>query len=168
MAQLANFAFSGRWMEDNPEGRRYDIALPFDKGGKQLYWSVGKQFKEPFDWIADPISTLNFKKSPIMTTAATVMFDEDIFGRRISAVGDGQLMKTAKDFGYAFGVQPLPLGVQRGIKEGMGALPLIEQAGFRVRPAPSGGGRASKLPNIFSGQMTQRLSTSFLPLPPGV
>lgn len=150
MAQMANFAMSGQWMDENPDGHQLDIATPFESNdGRRLYWSVGKQFKEPFQWAMFDTDLLNYKSSPIVQGSITLLRGLDVFNREVVYGEGGALEEWGHRFGH-LGESFLPLGAQRFIEGDIslgGAA--LEQAGFKLRPEYRGRGGGSDISGAF-------------------
>lgn len=154
MAALANFAFTGHFPWDNPEGHKSQIQLPWkDEDGRQLFMSPGKQFKEPFELIGvfdgkDPIDFFNRKVGRLPGTIFYTATGRDYFGRPIvHEDSEGNPIRAlANKLGYAFGQNlPIPLqevrkSVERGVSGrdilfvGLGAAGLPIRRGERPPP----------------------------------
>lgn len=90
---LMNKAFTGRWMWENPEGRETSIALGgTDADGKPLYMSLGKPWKEAFEFgsiferESYPIPVISRTKSKVATIPRVVFAlaaNDNGFGRPI-------------------------------------------------------------------------------------
>jgi hypothetical protein len=54
----------GRLTWDNPPGKKLDIYAGQNPDGTEKYIRMGKQFREVYDWMSEPINTLGKKLSP--------------------------------------------------------------------------------------------------------
>lgn len=62
---LLNYSLSGKWPWENPPGHELDIALGTnDEKGRPEFMKLGKQMREPFRWLTDPMSILGGKMAP--------------------------------------------------------------------------------------------------------
>jgi len=62
---LWNRALSGRWNWENPSDKVWDIATgTVDDKGREEYFKLGKQLREPLRWMTDPLSIGGPKMSP--------------------------------------------------------------------------------------------------------
>lgn len=62
---LMNRSLTGKWMHENPAGHELDVALgTFDEKGRPEFMKLGKQMREPFRWLTEPLSIGGGKTSP--------------------------------------------------------------------------------------------------------
>lgn len=121
MASLANYAMTGHWMDQNEEGHTFEVDTGVtDESGRRIFWGPGKQFKEPFKLATDPLSTANFKKSPLLTGAVSLIPGLDIFGSRVYFPEDSGWLKIAKSLGY-ISKSATPIQVQKSFSQGDGS-----------------------------------------------
>lgn len=186
-ANMANYAMSGKWMDQNDDGRTDHINTGWkDKSGKTIYYDFGKQFSEPFEWLESPMETFfKRKSSPILNDIASLVAQRDQYGRPIAFKEDGPLDIVGRNIGmYAKGWMPISLRNVTDLAEARNpeqvAVEALSTAGFpfkagesqpvrRAEPGQSTGrgGRLS-LPAGISTQAFRRESRNAgLPLPPG-
>ena len=108
---MLNFVLSGHWPWQNPVGKKGSIELPFkDEQGRRLFMKIGKQFNEPFQWLAEPPKTFSGKMGALPKAAITFITGRNHFGRSIVDHDDGPVVDVAKRLGYiAQGTIPIPL-----------------------------------------------------------
>lgn len=114
-ANMVNHAMTGHFMEDNPQGRRDVIKL---SKTENLYWDLGKQFKEPFKWLESPTEALRFKKSAALTDGIAIFGGVDMFGREIVATEGGPLDEVAQLGGHMLSGFA-PISVRNLMKSGL-------------------------------------------------
>ena len=59
----------GRFTWDNPPGKKFDVFWGRNEDGTERYVRTGKQFREPLEWIEDPLEKLGAKFSPVLQEA---------------------------------------------------------------------------------------------------
>jgi len=124
MVNMANFAFTGHFMWDNPEGHKEQIQLPWkDENGRQLFMDPGKQFKEPFELFGfmgakEPIlDFLRRKKSRVIDNVSYLSSGRDYFGRPIvHPDSEGSGIKEIADHLGFFVRGNLPIPAQEAIR----------------------------------------------------
>ena len=63
---LLNKSLSGKWMWENPPGNQLEVNLgSVDEEGRPEFMKLGKQMREPFRWLTDPLSIGGGKASPL-------------------------------------------------------------------------------------------------------
>jgi hypothetical protein len=145
---LANYAFNGHFMWDNPKGHRWALQLPWDDNeGRAQYLPVAKQFREIFEFLGQAHEVglkkkedymLDFwlkKRSPVMDILLTQGTGRDFFGRKMYAADADDLEELGTRLGHLVeGVVPLNfLGFFDEVVKGdwRGAIPSI--AGLRLQ-----------------------------------
>ncbi len=62
---LLNKSLSGHYMWENPPGKQLEVALgTTDDKGQMEFMKLGKQMREPFRWLTDPLSIGGGKTAP--------------------------------------------------------------------------------------------------------
>ena len=70
-ANLLNYSLTGKYMWDNPPGHKTDVALGTkDEKGRPEFMTLGKQMREPFRWLTEPLTVFGNKMSPASRTVA--------------------------------------------------------------------------------------------------
>jgi len=124
MTNLLNHAFVGRWMHENPEGKRLSVALP----GDEFYATIGKPYKEALEfasaidqekyetWI---LGRLRSKVAPLPGLFVEVVGNNSGFGRTIAHT-DSPLRNTALTASHILGsVTPIALTGPKRVAESM-------------------------------------------------
>lgn len=63
---LLNKSLTGKWMWENPVGNKLEVGLgTVDDEGRPEFMKLGKQMREPFRWLTDPLSIGGGKVSPL-------------------------------------------------------------------------------------------------------
>jgi hypothetical protein len=98
MAAMANYAFTGHLPFDNSPGHRHEIELPYtDQKGRKQYMSLGKQFKEPLEWVHSPFKRLSSKTSLGFRVTMDIMKNADFMGAPIYGHEDGLIWQTNEE-----------------------------------------------------------------------
>lgn len=130
-ANMANVAFRGHFMDENPEGYRDVVMLPWkDEDGRALFWRIGKQFREPYEIVKEPGDFARRKLSAVPSAVLMTLTGTDMFGGPIYTSEDGPLSRLAKTAGIGLRTMT-PITIQ--LIFGMGrasASPLTGVAGF--------------------------------------
>ncbi|MFQ5472432.1 MAG: hypothetical protein ACE5FA_06065, partial [Dehalococcoidia bacterium] len=109
---ILNYAFSGHSMNENSEGRKRMIELPYeDRHGKKAYLAIFKQFREPFEMLEDFQKFVRYKSGLALRGSIELWTGRDIFGRPIAGKKDGAVVKVGKHIGHLV-PQGLPFAAQ--------------------------------------------------------
>ena len=149
MGNLGNYAFTawrtgkGRFMDENPEGFRDRIAMPWtDSKGREQYYDYGKLFREPYDMISlwdsqdGPGKYLRRKLAPVPGAFVTEVTGSDLLGNPIVTSKDGPFHTMVKRFGvFAEPYEPFSV---RALRQALvpGTTPVRGQE--RARSIPGG------------------------------
>jgi hypothetical protein len=67
----------GRTTYANPEGNRFSIYIGRNPDGTERYMKLGKQFREPIEWIIKPLLKGTSKFSPLFREGGRQLFSHD-------------------------------------------------------------------------------------------
>jgi hypothetical protein len=125
MAGLANYALTsigggeGHFMDENAEGFKTSLELPgTDSRGRKRYLKFGKQFREPFEWVWNPLGSVRRKASPVARVFNMVYSGRDYFGKPLYTAEDGPVRSLANSAWEIITEAP-PISMQKAF-EGAG------------------------------------------------
>lgn len=128
MGNIANYAMTGHFMWENKEGYRLDVQLPGKDGaGRNLYMNIGKQYIEPFEWVAEPRKRAMGKLSVLAQVGIDLGANQDFMGRPIIQTDGGFISEGYEATKYALTEMFTPIPFQ----------PLVEVAQGKkdIKPA---------------------------------
>src|SRR5262245_16280602 len=146
LLNLVNLAFTGHFMEDNEEGHRTQVELPFKENDRKTYWRFGRAWRDVYDLVnvtedtSGPIQFVRKRIGVLPSMAWTQVTGRDIFGNQVISVKDGP-MANAVDRIWQVTGRSLPIGVQEIFGVGPGAARplagLLNIAGIDTRRGPA-------------------------------
>lgn len=91
MSNLLNYALTGKWMHENPEGKKMQIAVGRNEAGQDVYMKVGKPHWEAWEAAGImekekygfPGTRLWSKTHPLVRQSVSVLQNSDHFGAPI-------------------------------------------------------------------------------------
>lgn len=107
-----HFEGEGKFTWENDPGHELDIYIGRDEDGVKKYIATGKQFREPFRWMTEPIHVLAGKASPVLQSSVEQLTGHTTSGFDLGFEEEGTLKGNIVARMKAFGGKFAPISVR--------------------------------------------------------